>query len=213
MISRRFIGVIAIAIPALAACGHGERVTRDSVVGQCTISDPTIPSSVGVAAFVEHVTPTAGGGFGVGSRAITLTCLTSGPDPDQLLLVLPNLQRGRPTATGEYKVRAATIGAPSAAEMTDGRLAWARLRRGDQRPLLYEGVGGRIAITRASDGTLEGAFEVALATADSSLALPGARPEVTGPLARDTIGQRVIHRTVVRGAFVAPLKEADWRGR
>lgn len=90
--------------------------------------------------------------------------------------------------------------------MTDPRLAWARLRRGDELPVLYGGVAGRVTITRAADGVLEGAYQVAFAVADSALALPGARPEVGGSVAADSLGRPLVHRTVVGGAFVAPMK-------
>jgi hypothetical protein len=166
-----------------------------------------------MAAYVEHVTPTAGGGFGVGSLAVTITCVTSGTSPDHIYLILPNLRRGDHPALGEYRVHNPSDSTLTTSQLTDPRLAWVRIQRGDSRPVLYTGDGGRIVITRADAGVLEGAYHVAASIADSPVALPGARPEVSGPVAGGAGGARLVARTALGGAFVAPRKEADWRGR
>ena len=95
----------------------------------------------------------------------------------------------------------------------DPRLAWARVSRGELVPLLYVGQAGSVVIARSEDGLLEGAYRIALSPADSAIALPGARPEVSGPIATDSTGRVPGGRTVLGGAFIAPRQEADWRGR
>lgn len=187
-------------------------MTEGSVAGACTIQEPGSAPTGGIAAFVEHVTPTAGGGFGVGSLGVTVVCAVDGTTPDQVTLILPNLVRGRAVPIGEYRIRS-PYHALSAAESVDPRMAWARVQRGSTAPVLYTGVAGSVIITRAAQGVLEGAFRVAVATTDSAVVLPGARPEVTAPLATDSLGLVPFSRTVVGGAFVAPRKEGDWRGR
>jgi hypothetical protein len=197
----------------LAACGGREpAVTHDSIAGACTIHEPGAASSGGIAAFVEHVTPTAGGGFGVGSLGVSVVCAVDGTSSDQVTLILPNLVRGRAVPLGEYRVRS-PYHALSREESVDPRMAWARVQRGSASPMLYTGVAGSVIITRAGTGVLEGAFRVAVASSDSGVALPGARPEVAGPLATDSLGLVPESRTVLGGAFVAPRKEGDWRGR
>ena len=202
---------VAFAGLAVAACRSDGR--DQELAGTCTIREPGSISSGGVAAYVEHVTPTAGGGFGVGSLAVTVTCLTAGTAPDHVYLILPNLRRGARPALGEYRVRNPNDSTLSTAELTDPRLAWVRVQRGGDRPLLYAGDGGRIVITRADSTGLEGAYQVAVSIADSAVSLPGARPEVGGALATGPGGARLTSRTALGGAFVAPRKEADWRGR
>jgi hypothetical protein len=54
---------------------------------------------------------------------------------------------------------------------------------------------------------------VALGVADTAVSLPGARPEVEGPVGADLLGRPVVGRTILGGAFVAARGEADWRGR
>ena len=197
----------------LAACGgDGPGITRDSVGGACSVQEPGGSPSGGAAAYVEHVTPTAGGGFGVGSLGVSVVCAVDGAAAEQVTLILPNLVRGRGIPVGEYRVRS-PYHSLSASERVDPRAAWVRAQRGATAPVLYIGVGGTVVITRAAAGILEGAYQVALATTDSAVALPGARPEVGGPLAGDSLGAVPISRTVLGGAFLAPRKEGDWRGR
>jgi hypothetical protein len=142
-----------------------------------------------------------------------VTCLMDGPDPDLVVLVLPNLRRGERPVVGEYRVRVPGDSTASRRERLDPRLAWARVRRGGDLPVLYTARGGTVVIARSEDGLLEGAYQLAVATADSAVTLPGARPEVVGGAATDSTGRPPAHRTVLAGAFVAPRKEADWRGR
>ena len=64
----------------------------------------------GIAAYAEHVTPTAGGGFGMGSLggellAVTVTCVTDSADRDLVVLIFPNLRRGERPVVGDYQVR------------------------------------------------------------------------------------------------------------
>lgn len=196
----------------LAACGGGPRVTRDSAAGACSIQEPGGSPSGGAAAYVEHVTPTAGGGFSVGSLGVSVVCAVDGAAAEQVTLIFPNLVRGRGIPAGEYRVRS-PYHSLSASERVDPRAAWVRAQRGATAPVLYIGVGGTVVITRAEAGILEGAYHVALATTDSAVVLPGARPEVAGHLAGDSLGAAPVSRTVLGGAFLAPRKEADWRGR
>lgn len=205
--------LIAACVAAAAGCRAGAReVTPNSAAGSCTVNEPGSPAESGVSAYAEHVTPTASGGFGVGSLGVTITCLTAGSARDQVVLILPNLTRGQRPGVGRYTVRPPG-GALAKAEALDPRLAWARVSRGAAAPVLYVGVAGTVAITRSEDGLLEGAYQIALSAADSAISLPGARPEVPGVLAADSTGRAPTDNTVLGGAFVAPRKEADWRGR
>lgn len=192
----------------VAACSS----STTEPIGACTLAEPGAPTTAGAAAFAEHVTPTAGGGFGTGSLGVSVTCLTSGTAPDQFTLILPNLQRGQPVPLGDYTVRDPRQPL-SAAELTDRRMAWARVRRGGDVPVLFAGQAGRVTITRSEASLLEGAFQVALAASDTAFALPGARAEVAGPIARDSSGAPLVSRTVIGGAFLAYREEADWRGK
>jgi hypothetical protein len=202
---------VAVACLAVAAChSHGGDVY---VAGTCTIDEPGGPPLGGVSAYVEHVTPTAGGGFGVGSLAVTVSCLTGGTAPDHVYLMLPNLRRGARPALGEYHVRNLNDSTLTTAELTDPRLAWARVQRGADHPVLYTADGGRVVITRADSTALEGAYQLAVSIADSAVSLPGARPEVSGPVATGPAGAPLVSRTALGGAFLAPWNEADWRGR
>lgn len=126
--------------------------------------------------------------------------------------MLPNLRHGAPIAAGEYHVRNPADPTLAPADLRNPRLAWARVQRGTTHPVLLTGEGGRVVLTRVAPGLLEGAYQVAVAHADSAVSLPGARPEVGGPLARDSAGGPVRVRTIVEGAFSAPRAEADWRG-
>lgn len=128
------------------------------------------------------------------------------------MLILPNLVRGGGIPVGDYRVRS-PYHTLTEAERGDPKLAWARVQRGAVAPFLYTGVGGRVVITRADGGVVEGAYQVAVVSADSGVALPGAKPEVDGTLALDSLDGVRTSRTVLGGAFVAPRREADWRGR
>jgi hypothetical protein len=201
----------AVAALALSACGAD---APERVAGECTVREPGAAATAGPAAYAEHVTPTLGGRFEVGSLAVTITCRTGGSLPDQVVLVLPNLVSGTPPAPGEYRIRDPGEPSLSPAERTDPRLAWARVRRGGpERPILFAGVAGQIVLTRADGGVLEGAYQVALGVADTAVSLTGARPEVEGPVGADLLGRPVFGRTILGGAFIAVRGEADWRGR
>lgn len=204
----------AVTCSLLAACGGEGRqgVVKDDIAGPCSIQEPGSSPIAGVSGYVEHVTPNANGGFGVGSLGISLTCIIDGTAPEQVTLILPNLIRGRGIPTGEYRVRDPYQSAP-AGEMVDPRTAWVRAQRGSTIPVLYTGVGGRVVITSAEEGVLAGAYQVALAPADSGVSLPGARPEVPDELAARTSGRGAVGRTVLAGAFAAPKTEAEWRGK
>lgn len=205
--------LLAGTLIALGACHRGvPELARDSPAGPCTVNEPGAAPSGGYAAYVEHVTPTIKGPDTPGSLGITVTCITLGTAPDNVVLMLPNLRAGASIPTGEYRVRNPVFDM-TPAELTDTRLAWARVRRGAEYPLLYTADAGSVTITRAAGGVLEGAYHLALSTADSVVHLPRAAPEVVGPTAKDSSGARVIHRTVIGGAFQAPMKEASWRGQ
>jgi hypothetical protein len=195
----------------LAACGGDDTVPSSATLGSCTVAEPGAPATGGAAAYTEHVTPTVGG-FGVGSLGVSVTCVTDGTAQDQVSLILPNLERGRGVPVGEYRVRSPQD-ALTAAEATDRRLAWARVRRGAEVPVLFTADAGRVIITRSDTGLLEGAYQVGFSGSDTVLVLPGARPEVSGPVASDSAGAPVLSRTVLGGAFIAYRQEADWRGR
>jgi hypothetical protein len=206
--------LIAACTAAATGCRDGAReVTRNRAAGDCTVHEPGSPAVSGASAYTEHVTPTVGGGFGVGSLGVTITCLTDGSARDQVVLILPNLTRGERPQVGKYTVRPPGDSALAKAEALDPRLAWARASRGADAPILYVAMAGTVAITRSEDGLLEGAYQIALSVADSAVSLPGARPEVSGVVAADSTGRPPAGNTVLGGAFVAPRREADWRGR
>jgi hypothetical protein len=202
--------VVMAACVALSACGRDGGVRPGSPLGACTVREPGELATAGVAGYVEHITPTVGNRFGVGSLGVTIVCSTSGIAGDQVVLVLPNLERGKGVPEGEYRIAKPGVG--TASELTDPHLAWARVHRGAVHPLLFVGEGGRLAITGSSDGLMEGAFQVAFAEADTPISLPGARPEATAAALVDSAGARVRAPGVLGGAFAAPRKEADWRG-
>lgn len=197
---------------ALSACGHGEtEITPHSVAGPCTISEPGTRSALGTAAYVEHHTPTTGGVDGPGSLGLTITCLTTGLASDQVILILPNLRRATPVPLGDYHIHDPGDSIAATSALTDPRLAWARVKRGTASPLLFTGQGGRVTLTRAGNGVVEGAYQVALAANDTAFAIPGARGEVgAGEAAAPS--DSTSRLTVIGGAFVAPAKEAEWRG-
>ncbi|HEX8693657.1 MAG TPA: hypothetical protein VF746_14640 [Longimicrobium sp.] len=205
--------LIATCFAAGGACRGGSHETASATAGGCTVHEPGSPGERGVSAYTEHVTPTAGGGFGVGSLGVTITCVTDGPARDQVVLILPNLTRGQRPLVGHYRVRAPGDSALTKEEALDPRLAWARVSRGVDAPILYTARAGTVAVTRSEDGLLEGAYQLALSVADSAIALPGARPEVSGAVATDSTGRPPTGNTVLAGAFVAARTEADWRGR
>lgn len=212
--TRTSILALALGLTSAAACrDRTPEITPESVAGACTIHEPGNTPISGLAAYAEHVTPTAGGGFGVGSLAVTVSCVTDGAARDLLVLIFPNLRRGQRPPAGEYLVRMPDDGTLSREQRLDPRLAWGRVSRGADRPVLYIARGGRVVISRSEDGLLEGAYQVALATTDSAVSLPGARPEVAGRIATDSAGMAPVDRTVLAGAFAAPRKEADWRGQ
>jgi hypothetical protein len=196
--------VLCAALAVLAAGAGG------SVDGSCTVNEPGAASQGGYAGYAEHVTPTVRG-FDTGSLAITIVCETPGTEGDIVTLILPNLVRGATPAPGEYRVRSPTDSL-SQEQMLDRRLAWARVARGGGS-LLFTARGGSIRIVAVRDGVLEGAYHVAIAAADSSLSLPGARPEAGGTFRTDSAGRPILAPTVLGGAFVAVRTEADWRGR
>lgn len=196
----------------LAACGADDTEPASAALGSCTVSEPGAPPAGGASAYTEHVTPTVGGGFGVGSLGVSVTCVTDGTAQDQVTLILPNLVRGSGAPVGEYRVRSPQD-ALTAAEATDRRLAWARVRRGADVPVLFTADAGRVIITRSDAGLLEGAYQVAFSASDTVLVLPSARPEVSGSAATDSAGAPVVGRSVLGGAFIAYRQEADWRGR
>ena len=66
--------------------------SHGSVAGACTVQEPGSSPSGGAAAYVEHVTPTARGGFGVGSLGVSVVCAVDGAAPEQVTLILPNLR-------------------------------------------------------------------------------------------------------------------------
>lgn len=215
MILTRISGVgLALVLVGTAGCrDRVPEVTPASVAGACTIVEPGSAGLPGIAAYAEHVTPTAGGGFGVGSLAVTVTCVTDGADRDLVVLIFPNLRRGERPAVGEYGVQVPDDSTLTREQRLDPRLAWARVSRGAELPVLFTAQAGTVVIARSENGLLEGAYQLALATADSAVTLPGAKPEVAGRVATDSTGRPPAHRTVLAGAFVAPRKEADWRGR
>jgi hypothetical protein len=142
---------------------------------------------------------------------VTIVCETPGAAGDIVTLILPNLRRGAAPAPGEYRVRSPTDSLTAQA-MVDPRLAWARVARGGGA-LLYTGRGGSVRLVTVSEGVLEGAYQVAIASADSALSLPGARAEGGGTFRTDSAGRPIVSPTVLGGAFVATRTEADWRGR
>lgn len=208
--SRRVLGltaavaVVATVIAVLAAGGAG------SDGGSCTVNEPGAAPQEGFAGYAEHVTHTVGG-FGTGSLAVTIVCETPGAAGDVVTLILPNLVRGQSPAPGDYKVRSPTDSL-SKEQMVDPRLAWARVARGGGA-LLFVARGGSVRLVAVRPGVLEGAYQVAVAAADSSLSLPGARPETGGTFRTDSAGRPLLAPTVLGGAFVAVRTEADWRGR
>jgi hypothetical protein len=212
-ITRTSALALALSLTSTACRDGAPEITPGSVAGACTIHEPGSAPISGLAAYVEHVTPTADGGFGVGSLAVTVTCMTDGADRDLVVLIFPNLRRGERPPAGEYRVRVPDDSTLSREQRLDARLAWARVSRGGERPVLYTARGGMVVVARSEDGLLEGAYQLALATADSAVSLPGARPEVAGRIATDSTGLPPADRTVLAGAFAAPRKEADWRGR
>jgi hypothetical protein len=196
---------------SVAACGgDGHGVSHGSALGACTVEAPGELPVAGVAGYVEHVTPTVGNRFRVGSLGVTIVCTTGGAAGDQVVLVMPNLERGKGVPEGEYRIARPGVG--SAGELADPRLAWARVQRGADLPLLFVADGGRLRVTRSADGLLKGAFQVAFAEADTPISLPGARPEAAAAAGVDSAGARVRAPGVLGGAFAAPRKEADWRG-
>lgn len=202
----RGMRAFAVASAALAAgCGR-----TTPVAGSCTIHEPGASPSAGYAGYAEHVTPTVRG-FGAGSLAVTIVCETPGAAGDIVTLILPNLRRGAAPAPGEYRVRSPTDSLTAQA-MVDPRLAWARVARGGGA-LLYTVRGGSVRLVTVSEGVLEGAYQVAIASADSALSLPGARAEGGGTFRTDSAGRPIVSPTVLGGAFVATRTEADWRGR
>lgn len=203
-----FVVAGCVVVSACGRDGHGVR--PGSVLGACTVGEPGELPAAGVAGYVEHVTPTVGNRFGVGSLGVTIVCSTGGSAGDQVVLVIPNLERGKGVPEGEYRI--GTPGVGSATELGDPRLAWARVQRGADLPLLFVAEGGRLRITRSTDGLLEGAFQVAFAQADTPISLPGARPEAAAAALVDSAGVSVRAPGVLGGAFAAPRKEADWRG-
>ena len=206
--------LIAASVATGAACGGGSRASAGSAsTGGCTVHEPGSPGESGISAYTEHVTPTAGGGFGVGSLGVTITCVTAGAARDQVVLIFPNLTRGQRPLVGHYRVRAPGDTTLANEEALDARLAWARVSRGADAPILYIANAGTVAVTRSEEGLLEGAYQLALAVADSAVRLPGARPEVSGPMATDSTGRPPAGNTVLGGAFIAPRTEADWRGQ
>lgn len=199
---------IAVAVVlAAAACG---RENERPVAGSCTVNEPGAAPQAGYAGYAEHVTPTVRG-FGTGSLAVTIVCETPGSAGDVVTLILPNLARGSVPAAGEYRVRSPTDSLTQE-QMLDPRLAWARVARGGGA-LLFTGRGGSVRLLAVKPGVLEGAYQVAIAAADSSLGLPGARPESGGTFRVDSAGRPILAPTVLGGAFVAMQTEADWRGR
>lgn len=206
--------LIAVSVAVGAACGGGSRASGGSAsAGGCTVHEPGSPGESGASAYTEHVAPTAGGGFGVGSLGVAITCVTDGAARDQVVLILPNLTRGQRPLVGHYRVRAPGDTTLTREEALDPRLAWARVSRGVDAPILYVANAGTVAVTRSEEGLLEGAYQLALAAADSAVQLAGARPEVDGPVASDSTGRPPTGNTVLGGAFVARRTEADWRGQ
>lgn len=198
------VALVGAGLAVLAAGAGG------SVDGSCTVNEPGAAPQGGYAGYAEHVTPTVRG-FDTGSLAITIVCETPGAEGDIVTLILPNLVRGATPAPGEYRVRSPTDSLTQE-QMLDPRLAWARVARGGGS-LLFTARGGSIRLIAVKNGVLEGAYHVAIAAADSSLSLPGARPEAGGTFRTDSAGRRILAPTVLGGAFVAIRTEADWRGR
>ena len=201
------VAVVGVGGAALAVLATG---SGGSAGGSCTVNEPGAAPQEGHAAYAEHVTPTVRG-FATGSLAITIVCETPGAGGDIVTLILPNLVRGATPAPGEYRIRSPTDSV-SREQMLDPRLAWARVARGGGS-LLFTARGGSVRLLAVRDGVLEGAYHVAIAAADSSLALPGARPEAGGTFRSDSAGRPIIAPTVLGGAFLATRTEADWRGR
>ena len=208
----RGMGAVALAgILVTAAAGCGARdPARGPLGGSCTVYEPDAAPQAGNAEYAEHVTPTVRG-FVAGSLAITIVCATPGSSGDIVTLILPNLVRGSAPPVGAYRIRdpADSLGPQ---QMLDPRLAWARVARGGGA-LLFTAQGGSVRLVDVGEARLEGAYQVAIAAPDSSVALPGARPEAGGTFRTDSAGRPILAPTVLGGAFVAVRTEADWRGR
>jgi hypothetical protein len=204
----RRMRALTVAVLLSAASCSGEKSVP--VAGSCTIHEPGGTPQAGLAEYAEHVTPTVRG-FVAGSMAVTIVCETSGAGGDVVTLILPNLRRGSAPDPGEYRVRSPTDSL-SQEQMLDPRLAWARVSRGGGA-LLFTARGGSVRLVSVGGGVLEGAYQVAIATADSSLSLPGAKAEGGGTFRTDSAGRPILAPSVLGGAFVATRTEADWRGR
>lgn len=197
-----------IALPLLALPG-----CAGSRPGECSIIEPGSSPQGGISAYTEHVTPTPGG-FGVGSLAVTITCGSAeSSSGDLVVLILPNLTRSAGPPTGRFRVRNPNDTTMTPAELRDPRLAWARVARGGAAPVLFTGQGGEIVLTHAGGGTLEGAYQVALAPAADPVALPGGGRETDAAFAPGEGARTLIAPTVLGGAFYAHRHEADWRER
>lgn len=209
--SRRALAVtgavfaVAGTVITVLAAGAGGKDGRS-----CTVNEPGAPPQEGYAGYAEHVTPTVRG-FGTGSLAVTIVCETPGAAGDVVTLILPNLVRGKTPEPGVYRVRS-PADSLTRQQMLDPRLAWARVARGGGA-LLFIARGGSVRLVAVGPGLLEGAYQVAIAAADSSLSIPGARPEAGGTFRTDSAGRPILAPTVLGGAFVAVRTEADWRGR
>ncbi len=129
--------VSALVLVSASCRGGRTEIPRASPAGECSVTEAEVPAERGVAAYTEHVTPTAGGGFHVGSLGVTITCLTGGAARDLVVLVLPNLTRGERPRPGNYVVRVPGDTALTREESLDPRLAWARVARGVDAPVLY----------------------------------------------------------------------------
>jgi hypothetical protein len=199
--------LVTVAVLAAVVTVAG---STEPVAGACEVHEPGAAPVKGYAGYTEHVTPTVHG-FGAGSLAVTIVCETPGSAGDIITLILPNLSRGSQPEPGEYRVRS-PADSLTTAQMVDPRVAWARVARGGGA-LLFMARGGTVRLVAVTDGVLEGAYQVAIASADSALTLPGARSEAGGTFRVDSAGRPILAPTVLGGAFRAVRTEADWRGR
>lgn len=206
----RWIVPLSIAAAVLTLAVWSGRRGRSSLAGECTVTEPGAGTLQGFAGYTDHVTPTVEG-FTTGSLAITIVCETPGPAADVVTLILPNLRRGEAPPAGSYQVRNPGDSL-TREQMVNPRLAWARVARGGGS-LLFTARGGTVTLLTVKPGALEGAYQVAIAAADSALRLPGAQPEGGGTFRTDSAGRVIIAPTVLGGAFVATRTEADWRRR
>lgn len=152
------LGFRCIAVFALAsglACAVAE---SSAMVGSCSIEQPGEASRHGLSSYLETALATADSG-GLGSMALTLACVSAdGSTSDELIFVLPYLQGG--VAPGTYQIVDPDGADPLS--VPHPRRAFATFLRTSVLRVSLIARSGSIHITQAGDGSVSGAYQLAL---------------------------------------------------